>query len=456
MSETPLTTQAAEPSLPETISVTSNSTGDTVSIVNGFVRLQYYESITLDSIRASYIFNDTGGAVDGKTVREGLPLVGTEEIELKFEDNNGNVIHFSADTDNALYINQVTPFIEEANKSMVHLSLVSQEAIRNEQGDSRINIRFDGRISDHIKKIFKDFLKSEKLGEEDENITETSNSYNFIGNGRKAFYTLNWLSKMAIPSKDGQPGDTAGFLFYETSEGYHFKSIDSFFGQEYENGKKWKKKFIYNQSIGPVPPDYDGKILEHTSLRKTPNTQEKLKMGAYQTKLVVFEPFNCAYRTFEQTGQQTENQDGITIAGTNLPKLNEKFDFENPDNSTRTTFMLYDTGTLPAGDTDQQIESNALQNFQSQTVLNQAMRRYNQLYTVIETITIAGDYSLHAGDAIFVDFPSIEEGSSGDVDMESGGLYIISDLCHYITAKETFTKLNLVRDSYGRINPNSR
>ena len=118
--------------------------------------------------------------------------------------------------------------------------------------------------------------------------------------------------------------------------------------------------------------------------------------------------------------------------------------------------MLYDTGTLPAGDTDQQIESNALQHFQSQTVLNQAIRRYNQLYTVIETITIAGDYSLHAGDAIFVDFPSIEEGSSGDVDMESGGLYIISDLCHYITAKETFTKLNLVRDSYGRINPNSR
>ena len=252
MSETPLTTQAAEPSLPETISVTSNSTGDTVSIVNGFVRLQYYESITLDSIRASYIFNDTGGAVDGKTVREGLPLVGTEEIELKFEDNNGNVIHFSADTDNAFYINQVTPFIEEANKSMVHLSLVSQEAIRNEQGDSRINIRFDGRISDHIKNIFKDFLKSEKLGEEDENITETSNSYNFIGNGRKAFYTLNWLSKMAIPSKDGQPGDTAGFLFYETSEGYHFKSIDSFFGQEYENGKKWKKNKRRAKSIWSI------------------------------------------------------------------------------------------------------------------------------------------------------------------------------------------------------------
>ena len=118
--------------------------------------------------------------------------------------------------------------------------------------------------------------------------------------------------------------------------------------------------------------------------------------------------------------------------------------------------MLYDTWSLPTGDTEEQIESNATQNFESQTVLNQAIRRYNQLFTVVETITIAGDFSLHAGDAIFVDFPSIEIERSEDVDTESGGLYIIADICHYMTSKATFTKMNLVRDSFGRINPNSR
>ena len=453
MTQTPLTTQDAESSIPLKMDITSNSTGQTQSAVNGFVNLRYYESITLDSVKASYTFADTGNLTDeGLSLRESLPLVGTEEVELKFEDNNGNLIHFSPGTDNALYINKVDPYIEESNRSLVNLKMVSAEAIHNEQGESRINLRFDGRISDHIEKIFKDFLKCEK----ELKIDETSNNYNFIGNGRKAFYTLNWLSKMAIPSKDGKSGDTAGFLFYETSEGYHFKSIDTFFAQEYPNGKKWKKKFIYNQNIGPVPPSYDGKILQHNSLRKTPDAQEKLKMGAYQTKLVVFDPFNCAYRTFEQTAKETENQDGITIAGTHLPVLNKKFEFDTPVNSTRTTYMLYDTGTLPTGDTEQQIESNATQNLESQTVLNQAIRRYNQLFTSIETITIAGDFSLHAGDAIFVDFPSVEADSSGNVDTEAGGLYIIADLCHYISPTETYTKLNLVRDSYGRINPSSR
>jgi hypothetical protein len=68
----------------------------------------------------------------------------------------------------------------------------------------------------------------------------------------------------------------------------------------------------------------------------------------------------------------------------------------------------------------------------------------------MEIITIAGDFSLHAGDAIFIDTPGLREQKSGDLNRVFGGLYIISDLCHFISPKNTFTKLNLVRDSFGR------
>jgi hypothetical protein len=76
--------------------------------------------------------------------------------------------------------------------------------------------------------------------------------------------------------------------------------------------------------------------------------------------------------------------------------------------------------------------------------------RYNQLYSIKTTITIPGDFSLHAGDAIFIDAPELAT-ETKDVSKENGGLYIIADLCHYISPKETYTKLNLVRDSFGRI-----
>jgi hypothetical protein len=179
------------------------------------------------------------------------------------------------------------------------------------------------------------------------------------------------------------------------------------------------------------------------------DAQERLKMGAYQTRLVVFDPFNCAYDVIEQTAKEAKK--GTTTGGKRLPQLNEKFKFDDKVNATRTTFMLLDTGSLPTGDTDEQIDKNALENFESQTVLNQAIRRYNQLYSVVETITIPGDFSLHAGDVIFIDFPSVKAEKDDEVDKESGGKYIISDLCHLVDAElGTFTKLSVVRDTVGR------
>jgi hypothetical protein len=50
----------------------------------------------------------------------------------------------------------------------------------------------------------------------------------------------------------------------------------------------------------------------------------------------------------------------------------------------------------------------------------------------------------------FLDAPELAKETKNDVNKESGGLYIIADLCHYISPKETYTKLNLVRDSFGR------
>ena len=135
-----------------------------------------------------------------------------------------------------------------------------------------------------------------------------------------------------------------------------------------------------------------------------------------------------------------------------MPKLNPEFNRTEPGKDfSRTTYMLVDTGTLPEGSTKQQIEKSKEVNFDSKKILNQAIMRYNQLYSIKTTITIPGDFSLHAGDAIFIDNPSLSDEKTQGVDREFGGLYIIADLCHYVSTKETYTKLNLVRDSFGRI-----
>ena len=124
-------------------------------------------------------------------------------------------------------------------------------------------------------------------------------------------------------------------------------------------------------------------------------------------------------------------------------------------NFSRTTYYLTTVGQKHIGETEtDQIQKATEENFEKNEVVNQSIMRYNQLFASQITITIPGEFSLHAGDAVFMDIPQIGESqnkSCGDeVNKEDGGLYIIADLCHYITAKETYTKLNLIRDSFGR------
>ena len=182
-------------------------------------------------------------------------------------------------------------------------------------------------------------------------------------------------------------------------------------------------------------------------------------MGAYSTRTIVFDPFNCKYEVLEKQAKEVEEKEGIQTAGNELPVLNKEFDQEGKAKEfSRTMYMLLDTGSLPSGNaekpvatTKEQLKKSKEQNYQAQKILSQSVMRYNQLFAAMNTITIAGDFSLHAGDAIFVDAPELQADTKNDeVNKESGGLYIIADLCHYITPKETYTKLNLVRDTFGR------
>ena len=433
---TPLISRAAESSFIEYINVYSNKDqSKKIGIANGIVRLEYFESIMRPTLRASVVFADTGKVVDGKTIVDGLPLVGEEKVEIKFKDNNDVTLTL------VMYVNKITPLVNETTKSLVALDLVSRELILNEK--VRLNNRFDGKISDHIRRIFTDqnYLSIQKPID----IEETSNNYNFIGNNRKPLYAGVWLSKKAVPNISQAQGNTAGFFLYETSEGFKFKSIDGLLAQEK------KKSLIFNQTPDSrgdnIPAGYDGKILEYDVDNRV-DVYEKLKIGAFSTRTILFDPFNCYYEVI--TPNAKDKEAALKLAGKELPVLNPEFNRPGQNKEfSRTTYMLIDKGNLPSGDSQQQIQKSTEQNFDPKNILNQSIMRYNQLFSVQSTITIPGDFSLHAGDAIFIDSKSLEA-SDEQINTQYGGLYIIADLCHYISPAETYTKLNLVRDSLGR------
>ena len=166
--------------------------------------------------------------------------------------------------------------------------------------------------------------------------------------------------------------------------------------------------------------------------------------------MILFDPFNCFYQVVTDS---VEEKDTEQSAGKGMPKLNSEFDRVNKGQDkefTRTTYFLVDHGSLPSGDTSQQIDDCQKENFEYLNIANQSIRRYNQFYASKVTITLPGDFSIHVGDAIFVDAPGLTSEKEGENDQQACGIYIISDLCHYMTPKNSYTKVNLVRDSFGR------
>ena len=112
-----LSSKKSAPSLPTKIDVTSNvDKGRVVSILGGFIRLSYYESILQDSIKVSYFYADAGSSIDGKSVVEGLPMIGTEDVQLVIEDNNQSKIKLD------LNVNSINPVYEDSTKSITSLS----------------------------------------------------------------------------------------------------------------------------------------------------------------------------------------------------------------------------------------------------------------------------------------------------------------------------------------------
>lgn len=405
--------------------------GKEVDVSRGLVLLQYYESILENSVKATVTFADTGfrDNGDGGIHEESdIDIQGGEKVFLELKDEKGTSVKFTND-DYQLRILSVPNTMEHTQHMIITVNLCTREYLQNELEEYYITKRYDGNISDSVEKILKEVLKTPKKLD----IEPTQNKFNFLGHVEKVFAKLVWLAKRGVPNLPKVNGTSAGYFLYETSEGFKFKSIDGLLST------KPKKKLIFNNTVY-LPEGYDAKILNQPSFTPTIDVLKKLRMGTYDNKLVTFDLYNNQYEEKDITGT------GV-LAGKALPELLP--DIKKPS---RRATAVRDVGVLPTGETlNTQLQKAKETNFDIENILNQSFMRYNQLFSIRTSITIYADLTLHAGDVVFCDFPEISSKANKIISNKKSGNYLIVDLCHYISPNgPNFTKLNLVRDSFGR------
>ena len=419
-----------------------SQSGKSDDIRNGIGEVNYYESILNTSISASVVFTDTGwrNYSDSASVVEenGMDIQYAEKVYLKLQDDEGNKLTFNTD-DTCLKLVRKPYDIATTRKMVIPVHLTTPEACKNGLVDYYVNRRYDGKISDTIEKLLIEVLKTKKSLD----IEQTLNSLNVIGDQSgeskygTVFSTAVNLAARSIPDILNARSNIAGYFFFETSDGYKFKSIDKLLSQNP------KKTLIYNGST-TIPEGYEGQILTEPKFIADIDVLRNCRLGTYNTQRYTLDLFESKVRK-----NDVKSQDQIkaaVLAGKYLPKIPAELNVPS-----RITTTVRDTGCMPSGsDAESQLKRSKELNFEVEDILNQSFMRYNQLFAIKTSFTIFSDLTLHAGDIIECHFPKISDEKSQKVSDKRSGRYLIANLRHFISPNgPNFTRLDVVRDSFG-------
>ena len=412
------------------ITPNEGGSGQAADIGPGVVDLRYYESVLANQITATAVVietgNDESGAAEG--ILDSLPVRGGEATNLVIEDTRGEKIELE------LFVNRIRDADSGTQQDMYFLDFVPEEHFNNNQYG--VIKRYQGKISDNVQTILSEVLQTENIAE----IEETSEEYNFFGNSRKPYFVITNLASKSIPA-DKEPGTVAGFLFYMTRDGFYFKSIDSFFKKEPV------KKLIYNNT-GEIPQGFDSVILTYT-IGSDNDMNLNLNIGTYKNNSTYFDFYKMEYK--EVPFSIEDQEETADTAGKDYITANKQF-FQEP---TRTFTFLKDMGVNTKGTGDEQLENfkseeEQKENYKVEQTQVQTVMRYNQMFSVQTKVMIPGDFSIRAGDIIECTFPQIKSDKAKEDNQQSGGKYMVASICHYMTSQETYTSMDLVRDSFGK------
>ena len=395
-------------------------------IIAGNPIIDYYESIESPSISMTISFID----IDQVIGRKGI--TGGEYVDLivKVDDEDADdfkILH----NKQKMILNSVRNMVTESNKQVATLEFVSVETLVNET--ARVNKKYTGNISDIVMELLVGDAKGiqtsktlygpvdEKLGDENIEKDRATNSYSFVGNLKRPFDTIQWLCPKAQSATDD-----FGFLFYETLDVYHFRSIKSLLEQDTVTYQQTDAQGISN------------KILQN-NLNQTNDIGMNMRMGMYANQTIYIDIEN-----------QTLNTVKFKAADLKLKKK-AALPANIQDYPTRLMVRVDDVGVAQVGSakTDVQPKSE-LAKYQNKSYI-----RNNLLFSQSLSISIPLNTTLRVGFAINIKLPLKQDTGDATVDSygsdrsnDPSGRYLIGELRHLIGGEKAETQLKLIRDVF--------
>ena len=421
------------------------SAGLKINIKPNIIQIDIFEDMTRNSIAGEILLQDSGGFVS-----EG-PIIGQEYLRLKIQTpsltNERDIIDF---TKNVFVINSVSSRSEVANNVSVYLlSFSSSEIFKNQR--TKITGSLTGTYSDIVKQML-DRVNCQKTIF----LEPTRGVKRITVPNLRPFEVI----QMALQSASSAISDnfSPSYVFFETFEGYNFRSLASLYSQpisqEYTN-------FVPGGQVkdGIVNIETELKNIIDYEIVDNSNTLYNHTTGVLASKLIVHNIYSKSFK--EYTYNYFDNFDDekhITSYhdGNQFPIFSdvaiEKDGSRNSDFPAR-TFLT----SISEGETD--VNNTTLDGTEPfvapdpQNTLQEISSTINQLERgLILNISTHGNTSIHAGDIVRVDIPlvaSIKTQKNRKNDRFYQGVFLVKKVKHEFdfTINKHASILTLVKDS---------
>ena len=423
---------AAGPSNYEVFNIRKPKTGQVTGVEGRVLNFNYYESIYSPMITGRLMIEDTGGTIENEkgllsTIKDGMKITGFEEVSFKIATAFGD-LNF---TDYPLIVTGSPATKDESNRQTLILNLVSKtEMISSSKPLSR-NYP-ESPISDTVQKILN---KELKISEDKLDIEKTQNQDKIKGNHRGALDVIQKICKKSIPAEGKDPG----YFFFETQDGFNFKSIDGLIKEgikRFEDDATYASNhtyFYFGALVANLEKDInpnDFKVLIPPVIRRDEDQLQALRNGLYNVRIITKNSLTGEYK------EEVKN----LLSDTNLGEKQEK---PVEDNVYFKTYAFH----INPGENNPGVSDTILNN--PANYIPQANMRYSLLHTQIVQIQIPCNVQLRAGQVIRLLLENITQSNKNEQIYNElrSGFYMICHLSHTFTPNNSFTSLTLLRDT---------
>ncbi len=414
----------------------------------------YKEGISFPTIEADIAIVDTSS----QSLLSDLPLRNGEAVELKLTTND----------DETMTANMVVYGVEgggpaSEDKSVMVLRCMSKEAMANLT--TRVEKLYkEMPPAEIVQNILKDGLKSEQevttgLGAETLTVTAMRD--------RPLDFICKIVCSKSIPSVTNTKGEgigTAGYLFWQTSDGYNFKSMDELMGASSKGGdgaatnskiKGEDEVDTYHFNVVSGADDAEAKAESRIVRKLTPiannNIETQLIRGTRSNLVGFFDVSSLRY-----------NEAIYKLDGGNFSAMGHLADADSPSADEETATLWQDRPT--------RIMTRIINNEMYESTKEKAEEdRYDKIRQSLAQqivradlfknqkveINIPGNAKLRAGDKIILQIYKSQSGTDtadeDRIDKKQSGYYLIAKVVHSIDKNMAMTHLLLLRDQNNEV-----